>query len=163
MALAAAARLHAAAWEDQELLGTAATRLQRHGGAFALSIRNPKELTKIRSNWENFCGTFASHAPELFAKPGIVALGERLELWSVWVARELSPAPGDSFATLVHGDFKAMNVFLPVPAEAVDGVSGEAVLIDFASTGVGFGMADVAMHLQHAIAPTDLADGGEVC
>ena len=35
------------------------------------------------------------------------------------------------------------------------------MLIDFASTGVGFGAADVAMHLQHAITPADLADGGE--
>lgn len=164
VALSAVARLHAAAWEDKKLLGAAATRLQRHGGAFALSIRNPKELAKLRANWERFCDTFASHAPELFAKPGIVALGERLERWSSWVARELSPDPEDSFATLVHGDFKAMNVFLPVPDDAADAAANrhEAVLIDFASTGVGFGMADVAMHLQHAIIPTDLADSGEV-
>ena len=33
-------------------------RLQRHGGSFSLSIRNPKELTKIKANWENFRETF---------------------------------------------------------------------------------------------------------
>ena len=48
VALAAAARLHAAAWEDTELLTRAASRLQRNGGAYSLSIRNPKELTKVR-------------------------------------------------------------------------------------------------------------------
>lgn len=170
VALAAAARLHAAAWEDKDLLSAAAGRLQRHGGAFALSIRNPKELTKITGNWEKFCGTFTPHAPELFAQPGIRALGERLERWSGWVAEQLSPGPEDTFATLVHGDFKAMNVFLPVvqqpdvaegAAAGADTAEAAAVLIDFASTGVGFGMADVAMHLQHAITPADLADGGE--
>ena len=75
--------VHAAAWEDKELLTTAAVRacprglwlieekltvdlvacamqgrLQRHGGSFSLSIRNPKELTKIKANWENFRETF---------------------------------------------------------------------------------------------------------
>ena len=33
-------------------------RLQRHGGSFSLSIRNPKELTKIKANWDNFRETF---------------------------------------------------------------------------------------------------------
>ena len=36
-----------------------------------------------------------------------------------------------------------------------------AILIDFASTGVGLGMADVAMHLVHALVPSDLDGGGE--
>ena len=35
------------------------------------------------------------------------------------------------------------------------------ILIDFASTGVGLGMADVAMHLVHALVPADLDGGGE--
>ena len=34
-------------------------------------------------------------------------------------------------------------------------------MIDFASTGVGYGMADVAMHLVHALVPSDLDHGGE--
>ena len=157
MALEAVANLHAACWEDRPLLARAAERLQRHGGAYNLSIRNPKELARIRSNWENFVGTFTPHDPELFAAPSILSLGERLERWAPWVARQLDATPGDAHATLVHGDFKAMNVFLPT-----EGSGGKAILIDFASTGVGFGMADVSMHLVHAIAPADLdLDGGE--
>ena len=50
-----------------------------------------------------------------------------------------------------------MNVFLP-PESAVD---EHAVLIDFASVGVGYGLTDVAMHLTHAVLSEDLADGGE--
>ena len=160
LALAAVAKLHAAAWEDRELLSAAAGRLQRHGGSFALSIRNPKELSKIKANWENFKVTFAPLAPDLFARAGVQALGERLERWSSWVSAQLSPGAEDRFATLVHGDFKAMNVFLPSEAGNM-GETDEALLIDFASTGIGFGAADVAMHLQHAILPADLADGGE--
>ena len=72
------------------------------------------------------------------------------------MSAQLSPGAEDPHATLVHGDYKAMNVFLPP-----EGSDKGAVLIDFASTGVGFGAADVAMHLQHAITPADLADGGE--
>jgi hypothetical protein len=34
-------------------------------------------------------------------------------------------------------------------------------MIDFASTGVGLGMSDVAMHIVHAVRPCDLKDGGE--
>ena len=66
------------------------------------------------------------------------------------------------------GDLKSMNVFLPVPRSTDTSVGGDgehgadaAVLIDFASTGVGFGMADIAMHLVHALAPAELDGGGE--
>lgn len=156
VALAAVANLHAASWEDRELLGRAADRLQRHGGAYNLSIRNPSELTKIRANWESFVATFTAHDPELFSQPGMLTLGERLERWAPWVAAQLDAEPTDAHATLVHGDFKAMNVFLPA-----EGSGEKAVLIDFASTGVGYGMADVAMHLNHAILPEDMSAGGE--
>ena len=44
-----------------------------------------------------------------------------------------------------------MNAFLPR-----DNPDTDALLIDFASTGVGYGMADVAMHLCHALMPGDL-------
>ena len=58
-----------------------------------------------------------------------------------------------------------MNVFLPVVrADGRDGRGGITVrpvpiLIDFASTGVGMSMADVAMHLMHALVclPTSTA------
>lgn len=32
----------------------ARSRLQRHGGVYALEIRNPAELTKIKPNWDAF-------------------------------------------------------------------------------------------------------------
>jgi len=68
-----------------------------------------------------------------------------------WVAHQLAPAPTDPLACLVHGDLKAMNAFLPCQHP-----DPGALLIDFASTGVGYGMADVAMHLCHALMPGDL-------
>jgi hypothetical protein len=34
-------------------------------------------------------------------------------------------------------------------------------MIDFSCVGIGFGMSDVAMHIVHAVLPSDLEDGGE--
>ena len=150
--LEAAARLHAAAWQDAPTLERAAARLQRHGGSFALSARNPKELANLADSWGRFAAAFAPAAPPgFFGRPEIAALGSRLQAAAPWIAAQLSPAPSDPFATLVHGDLKAMNAFLPR-----DHPDPDALLIDFASTGVGYGMADVAMHLCHALMPGDL-------
>ena len=146
--LAAAARLHAAAWEDAAVLARAADRLQRHGGSFALSIRTPAELGRVPANWRTFVANFRDLAPPgFFEAPGVLALGDRLRDAAAWVASELAPSPENPSACLVHGDLKAMNVFLPT------GPTGDALLIDFASVGVGYGMADVAMHLTHAVFP----------
>ncbi|KAH8043234.1 phosphotransferase-like protein [Aureococcus anophagefferens] len=134
LVLDAAARFHASAWEDEAVLGRAAERLQRHGGSFALSIRNPKELERLEANWATFKANFAAVAPPgFFDAPGVADLG----------------------AAEARGAFRAMNVFLPT------GDGERALLIDFASTGVGYGMADVAMHLAHAVfpLPADVEDG----
>ena len=64
---------------------------------------------------------------------------------------EVTVQPDDRYATLVHGDFKAMNVMLPM--DESDGATAP-MLIDFASTGVGLGMCDVAMLLAHSVAPS---------
>ena len=148
--LSAVARLHAASWEDTNLLRRASERLQHPGGSFALKIRNPAELEKIIPNWETFKTNFAKEAPAGFFDKR-VNLGERLRRAAPWVAAQLAPLPTDRHACLVHGDLKAMNAFLPR-----DNPDPDALLIDFASTGVGYGMADVAMHLCHALMPGDL-------
>lgn len=58
------------------------------------------------------------------------------------------------------GDYKAMNVFVPVGYKAqAEGATPETearidhgpALIDFQWTGVGLGMLDVAMHLYHSV------------
>ena len=70
----------------------------------------------------------------------------------------MSLGPASPHATLVHGDFKAMNVMLPPDGAAA---TTAPLLIDFASTGVGLGMQDLAMLLAHSVAPSTLADGGQ--
>jgi Ser/Thr protein kinase RdoA (MazF antagonist) len=72
-----------------------------------------------------------------------------------YISQQLIPSPEDQYATLTHGDFKAMNVFLPVDNEK------PAVMIDYASTGVGNAMSDVAMHVIHAVQPSDGGDDKE--
>lgn len=58
---------------------------------------------------------------------------------------------------LFHAFFraKAMNVFLSRAGDA------PAKMVDYASTGLGLGMSDVAMHVHHAVLPEDLDNGGE--
>lgn len=92
-ALTTIAGMHAAAWGDEALLSPAAARLQQYGGSFSLSIRNPKELAKLCSNWERFVAVFGEHNPTLFQKPSVLALGSRLEAISSWVAAELQAPP----------------------------------------------------------------------
>lgn len=146
--LKACAKLHAAAWEDQELLAKADARLSR--GSYSLQMRNPKEYQGLVQSWENFMENFRDQAPDLFAKESIQQLGKRTYILADYISRQTMPTPTDRYATLVHGDYKSMNVFIPIDP------SMDAVMIDFASTGVGIGMSDVAMHVYHALKPTDL-------
>jgi hypothetical protein len=144
--LEAVAHLHAAAWEDVELLEHADQRMAR--GSYHLSTRNPKELQDIQESWNHFVTEFGDENPTLFSQPNIQNLGRRMYNMAEYVSEQLTLRPTDPHATLTHGDFKAMNVFLPTSTD------NHAVMIDFASTGVGCGMSDVAMHVMHAVSPT---------
>ena len=151
--LEAVAQLHAAAWQNVPLLQSAARRMAR--GSYHLSTRNPKELKEIVHSWQHFMKEFGDH--HVFSSPSIRNLGKRMYDMAEYVSDQLTPRPPDKYATLCHGDFKAMNVFLP------HNVKQNAVMIDFASTGVGLGMSDVAMHIIHSVRPSSddelLVDG----
>ena len=155
--LAAVARLHAACWEDTAILSVVANRLSDMGGSYNLAVRNPKELKNMVASWEHFRSQFRNTNVELFDKESVKNLGQRVFDNAQYISDEVSPKFTDDYATCVHGDFKAMNVFLPTDESG----SEDAVLIDFASTGVGLGLSDVAMHVAHALRPQDLANGGE--
>ena len=163
LALEAIAGFHAAFWEDPTTLQAASERLQRHGGVYALEIRSQAEVERIRTNWDAFLAEFETRDPSLFERPGVAALGERLDRWAAFASEQMSPGPTDRFATLVHGDLKAMNIMLPAATGSNEGPGADRVapmLIDFASTGVGLGMSDVAMLLAHSVGPETLGDGG---
>jgi len=154
--LVSAARLHAAGWEDQNLLAQTADRLSSFGGSYHLNIRNPKEIENIIQSWDDFMANFKHFDEELFNRDEIKKLGQRISNSARAISQELSPNPNDSYATIVHGDYKAMNVFLPRnPHE------DQALMIDFASTGVGLGISDVAMLIAHGISSKNLSEGGE--
>lgn len=59
----------------------------------------------------------------------------------------MSATPTNKYATLIHGDAKAMNMMLGKDCET------DSVLIDFCQTGVGFGMSDIAFLIIHSVAP----------
>jgi thiamine kinase-like enzyme len=156
--LSAIASLHASAWEDRDLLQKSERCLSR--GSYHLGTRNPKELEGMEQAWENFSASFGHLNPDLFARTK--DMGKRIHDVAHYISREVSPGPNDPYATLAHGDFKSMNCFLPKTTNNNGERSSRGViLVDFASTGVGLGMSDVAMHIHHAVRPTDLDNGGE--
>lgn len=164
--LASVAKLHASAWGNTPLLRTVRDRLSSAGGSYQLQFRNPKELRDIVASWTSFRNQFAVAASKnndgaegVLEKEGVVRLGQRMYDMAEYVSRELEPSVENECATIVHGDFKAMNVFLG--NESSEGDEGVAVMIDFSCAGIGYGMSDVAMHIVHAVLPQDLENGGE--
>lgn len=152
--LKAAAELHANAWEDGELLSKASEELSR--AAFNLQMRNPKELEGIEGAWDNFCSNFKDdlEANELWTDR-IRDMGKRMKAVAKYVSDECTPSPEDKYATVIHGDYKAMNVMMGIKPE------NPTIMIDMASASAGLGMSDVAMHIHHAVSPEDLDGGGE--
>lgn len=129
--------------------------MQPVAGYWTLRQRTEAEMQAMSGNWASYLEAFRPHAPELLSRPEIVKLAGRLEAMAVWVAEQLAVGPSHPCATLVHGDYKAMNVFLPLD------LNGEAVPIDFQWIGVGLGMSDVSMHLSHSVSSGALHGDGE--
>jgi len=161
------AHLHASAWQDVELLQQAERELSK--ASFHLQMRNPKELTGIVDSWTKFCEAFRRPMEEagLWTQPRVLKLGDRIERLAQYVSRQVSPTPTDDYATIIHGDYKSMNAFLPKQQQqqqdggasspsSSDEKKEKVKLVDFASSGIGFGMSDLAMHIRHAVLPEDL-------
>lgn len=162
--LEAIAMFHATAYQDERILATVSEKLCEYGGSYHLKNRNPKELKNIQKTWADFCDGVKSAAPELFEQESIQNLGKRIQDMANVISEELSPAYNEKYATVVHGDFKAMNVFISkmeTVDESVEPSPSQPIIIDFASTGLGLGMSDVAMHITHAVRPENLLNGGE--
>ncbi len=160
--LEAIARFHATAYQDEKILAIVSDRLCEYGGSYHLRNRNPKELKNIQRTWADFCDAVKSAAPEVFERPSVQNLGRRIQKMAQMISEELSPAYDSDYATVVHGDYKAMNVFLSSKEGTDDTITSPLpIIIDFASSGVGLGMSDVAMHITHAVPPRNLVDGGE--
>lgn len=120
------ARLHAAAWEDVGLLRRAAERLHPTGGTWwALPKRDASELNRMAERWPAFLSAFASAAPNLVSRPSVQGLPARLSRVAQWVAAEVRVGPDDAYATLVHGDYKAANLFFPRDGHDTAGGHGQ--------------------------------------
>ena len=117
MCLRAVAQLHASAWGDTSLLHQVSERLSSAGGSYHLKFRNPKELQNIVSSWEAFRNSFAGlEETKILEKKSVKDLGQRLYEMAKYVSDELSPSVEDEYATLVHGDYKAMvSLRMPQP------------------------------------------------
>ena len=158
-AVKAVAKFHATAFQKEKILSKVSERLCRYGGSYHLKNRNPKEMLHLISAWEGFVKEIGPAAPRcFFDDPQMLDLGKRLHHAAEYISQVLSPSPSCPYATIVHGDYKAMNIFFKGTEEDP---SPTPILIDFASTGVGLGMSDVAMHVAHVALPEDLENGME--
>ena len=158
LALSSLAQLHAAAWEDVDLLTSAKARLHEGGGCWwSLAQRGAAEMARMHEVWPTFLREFSHLDPELFHRPSVVELPRRLAALAHWVAEELAVTPSQPHCTLIHGDYKAANLFLPV-----SNVTDEAAVVpvDFQWVGFGLGMRDVAYHITHAVEVDALAAEG---
>lgn len=109
LCLHAVARLHASAWGNISLLTQVSDRLSNAGGSYHLKFRNPKELENIVSSWDSFRNSFKGlDEAGILEKDSVVTLGQRVYDMAKYISDKLSPGVNDEYATLVHGDYKAM-------------------------------------------------------
>ena len=73
-------------------------------------------------SWDGFRARFATIyggggkgdvVVDILEKESVVRLGRRVFDMAEYVSKELTPVAGYEYATMVHWDYKAMNVFLP--------------------------------------------------
>ncbi len=158
--LKAIAKFHARAFGNKDILEQVSIKLCEYGGSYHLKNRNVKELTNIQKTWDDLVNHIQKAAPKgFFDRDQIRTMGQRIYEIAEHVSEELSPTYDSDYATIVHGDYKAMNVFLPT--DETKNKEHPPLLIDFASCGVGVGLSDVAMLITHAVHPSDLVNGGE--
>ena len=145
------------------------TRTHAHTIAAVAPFAGAQQMKEMPAVWLNFVVNFSGVSPgarDLLSRPAMVALGERMVALCPWVAQQIHGDAATRFKTLVHGDFKAMNVFVPRDLTADDtptqaGTAGTAIPIDFQWSGQGLGMLDVAMHLYHSVEVAAMVGGGE--
>ena len=162
------AQLHSFAWESREKIALARRHLHPKATYWDLEKRGRAELSAIPEVWEAFRITFrdqSAEAAEVLGAQGMENLGERLMAVADYVHAKLHRASTKEdepieYVTLVHGDFKAMNVFLPLMQEKKEEAE-RAMPIDFQWTGVGDAMLDVAQHLYHSVSLEAMEHGGE--
>ena len=180
-------------------------RLFERGCYWDLSRRGADELDGMPGVWDQFLRYWSGCGWPCLALPQFRSLGRRLRAAAPRVIQDLHGAHviGDKvttiaddagrnsgaklqYRTLVHGDFKAMNLFVPSNSSDAAACKAEGeeegddyvyssgqknesfqrgvIAIDFQWTGGSGecgGMQDVAMHLFHSVHPDCLEGGGE--
>ena len=63
------------------------------------------------ASWETFRGNFVglNEKTKILEKESVVRLGQRVYDLAAYVSKQLTPNWDEEYATLVHGDYKAMN------------------------------------------------------
>ena len=149
------ADLHSATAGNEALLDRASSLLFEVGGYWEMGKRGAA-LSNLQTNWDNFREKFA-HVDEWLSTPEAATLATKLHSAAQILSERLIATKDSKGACIIHGDAKALNMFLPND----NNKASNGMLIDFQWTGMGYGATDIAMHLAHCLRPECFENGDE--
>lgn len=147
---------------------TVPTPSRLHAGGYWSLDKRHGDLTKMEAEWAKWQRGMRPLLPELASDTDVRALAERLHSLAHPLCEEIQAARDAHGSCLMHGDFKAANLFLrtaPPPQQAasesardtidtetaVVAVAPEVAACDFQWAGRGLGVQDVAYLLWTSV------------
>jgi len=136
------AKFHAIFWNDDKSQDWRRDLWTR--GGFWTDGKDAINTQTIAAQWSQTVRWLQIHHPELVSEE-IKQIGKRIQALAGPLGRFLSTESAGSRGTMIHGDYKAANLFLSEPSidEACLGAESVAV-VDFQFAGGGLGAEDVA-------------------
>ena len=161
--LCAMARMHAAHWEDVEVLRDASLRLFAQGAYWSPDKRDPSEVSNLPCVWDEFLTRFAGTLGEdLSSRQGVKTLGARLSASAPKVTERIRLHLDAPHQCIVHGDLKTANILFAADWEPAAAGDSGVCLIDFQWTGVGLAAQDLlycfvsSAHLEVLESPQEM-------
>jgi len=142
-ALKWAAKIHAMFWNDDKSQEWRRDLWER--GGFWTGGKDAINTQTIAAQWTQTVRWLQSNHPDLFSEE-TKGIGKRIQALAGPLDRFLSTESAGSRGTMIHGDYKAANLFLSESTvEEDDRLGAESVaVVDFQFTGGGLGAEDVA-------------------
>ena len=163
-ALKLLAQFHSSAWNDEEKLEIVRKEMWPKASYWDVSKRKGRDSDIMPERWEKeFLPNFRSLDEEFFGLDEVKNLGVVTAKWQNWLDKRIHSR--DHHLSLVHGDYKAANLFFREPKEGCEMEEEEqeskkdrdleTTMIDFQWCGVGSPAQDVSYLLISSIPITE--------